>query len=246
MRYSHDQRMARAAELTAVYPASRDILEFYREVVRFQKGIFDEICARGETDVESLAAYFPDLRTLLERVAPETLAPAAARLADPAAQRRLLVDCWEGSLPEDWFFGRALVAPFAEALAARGSVDAQWAGSHCPFCGALPALAILRGEGDGGKRSLQCSLCSTEWQFRRLLCPACGEENKEKLPVYIAEEFEHVRVEACDSCQSYIKSIDLTKNGRAVPAVDEIATVALNIWAEEHGYSKIAPNAVGM
>jgi len=28
--------------------------------------------------------------------------------------------------------------------------------------------------------------------------------------------------------------------------VDEIATLALNIWAEEHGYSKIVPNVVGM
>jgi hypothetical protein len=26
--------------------------------------------------------------------------------------------------------------------------------------------------------------------------------------------------------------VDLTKNGRAVPVVDEIATVALNIWAD--------------
>jgi formate dehydrogenase maturation protein FdhE len=28
--------------------------------------------------------------------------------------------------------------------------------------------------------------------------------------------------------------------------VDEIATVALNIWAEEHGYSKLEPNLLGM
>ncbi len=238
--------MARAGELVAKYPASREILEFYREIVRFQKSIFEEISARSETDVDSLAAYFPDFRTLLRRIAPETLAPSAARLADPAELRRLLSDCWEGSLPEDWFFGRALVAPFAEALAARGSVDPQWTGSHCPFCGARPGLAILRGQGDGGKRSLQCSLCSSEWHFRRILCPNCGEENKDKLPVYVAQEFEHVRVEACESCQCYIKAVDLTTNGRAVPAVDEIATLALNIWAEDHGYTKIAPNAVGM
>src|ERR1700678_2238786 len=39
----------------------------------------------------------------------------------------------------------------------------------------------LRGEGDGGKRSLICSLCATEWQYRRIKCPNCGEEDKEKL-----------------------------------------------------------------
>ena len=76
--------------------------------------------------------------------------------------------------------------------------------------------------------------------------PACGEENKEKLPIYVAAEFDYVRVDACESCHTYIKSVDLTKNGHAVPVVDEIATVALNIWAEEHGYWKLEPNLLGM
>jgi hypothetical protein len=35
-------------------------------------------------------------------------------------------------------------------------------------------------------------------------------------------------------------------DGRAAPLVDEVATLALNIWAEEHGCSKIVPNVVGM
>ncbi len=105
---------------------------------------------------------------------------------------------------------------------------------------------MLRGEGDGGKRSLVCSLCATEWQFRRVICPACGEEDKEKLPIYVASEFDYIRVDACDSCHTYIKSVDLTKNGHAVPIVDEIATVPLNIWAEEHGYWKLEPNLLGM
>ena len=105
---------------------------------------------------------------------------------------------------------------------------------------------VLRGEGDGAKRWLLCSLCSTEWQFRRVLCPGCGEENKDKLPIYTAAEFPAARVDACDNCQTYIKSIDLTKDGRAIPAVDEIATVALNIWAEEHDYAKLETNLLGM
>jgi formate dehydrogenase maturation protein FdhE len=45
---------------------------------------------------------------------------------------------------------------------------------------------------------------------------------------------------------SYTKSLDLTKNGHAVPVVDELATVALNIWAEEHDYAKLEPNLLGM
>ena len=79
-----------------------------------------------------------------------------------------------------------------------------------------------------------------------MLCWSCGEENKDRLPIYTATQFETVRVEACDTCHTYLKSVDLTKDGHAVPVVDEIATVALNIWAEEHGYSKLEANLLGM
>jgi FdhE protein len=117
---------------------------------------------------------------------------------------------------------------------------------QCPFCGEKPVAAVLRPEGDGGKRFLLCSLCFTEWEFRRLLCPNCGEEDKDKLPIYTAEEFPHVRVEACDTCHVYLKAVDLTKNGLAVPEVDELATPALDLWADEHGYTKLQANLFGL
>jgi FdhE protein len=82
--------------------------------------------------------------------------------------------------------------------------------------------------------------------YRRLICPNCGEKDKDKLPVYVAAQIDYVRVEACDTCHTYLKSVDLTKDGFAVPVVDEIATVALNLWAEEHGYTKIETNVLGM
>ena len=107
-------------------------------------------------------------------------------------------------------------------------------------------VAVLRGEGDGGKRSLLCSLCSVEWNFRRVLCPHCGEEDREKLPIFSAEGFDYMRIEACDSCHNYIKAVDLSRNGLAVPVVDELATVSLNLWAEEHGYTKVQLNLLGM
>jgi anaerobic selenocysteine-containing dehydrogenase len=80
----------------------------------------------------------------------------------------------------------------------------------------------------------------------RILCPACGEESVEKLAIYTAEQFGHVRVEACDTCGCYIKTVDLTKNGRAVPIVDELATIPLNLWVREHGYVKVQANMLGI
>jgi FdhE protein len=64
--------------------------------------------------------------------------------------------------------------------------------------------------------------------------------------VYTAKEFPHVRIEACDTCRTYIKSVDLTKNGLAVPVVDELATISLALWADERGYTKVQLNLLGM
>jgi len=85
--------------------------------------------------------------------------------------------------------------------------------------------------------------------LRCIVCPACGEESVDKLPVYVAEgaeELQHVRVEACDTCRHYIKTIDLTKNGRAVPVVDELAAIPLSLWAAENGYTKVSTNLLGL
>jgi len=79
-----------------------------------------------------------------------------------------------------------------------------------------------------------------------MLCPACGEENIEKLVIYTADQFDHVRIEACDTCRYYIKTIDLTKNGNAVPVVDELAAIPLSLWAIENGYSKLQANFLGI
>jgi FdhE protein len=82
--------------------------------------------------------------------------------------------------------------------------------------------------------------------LRSIACAHCGEEAERKLPVYVAEEFPHVRVEACDTCRTYIKSADLTKNGLAVPVLEELASVALNLWAEQREYTKPQLNLFGM
>jgi FdhE protein len=84
-----------------------------------------------------------------------------------------------------------------------------------------------------------------EWEFRRIFCATCGEETETKLPVYVAEQFPYIRVEACETCKFYLRTIDLTKDGNAVPLVDDLAAIPLSLWAEEHGYSRAQPNLLG-
>jgi len=113
---------------------------------------------------------------------------------------------------------------------------------RCPRCDSLPVAGVLRPEGDGGKRFLLCAWCSQEWEFRRLLCAACGEDHEDKLPIYVAEQFPHIRVESCETCKHYLRTIDLTKDGNAVPLVDDLAAIPLSMWAQERGYSPIQAN----
>jgi FdhE protein len=117
--------------------------------------------------------------------------------------------------------------------------------SRCPRCNSLPVVGVLRQEGDGGKRFLQCSFCSQEWEFRRIFCAFCGEHEEQKLAVYITEKLRHIRVEACDTCKHFIRTVDLTKDGHAVPLVDDLAAIPLTLWTEAHGYSRIQGNLLG-
>ena len=54
------------------------------------------------------------------------------------------------------------------------------------------------------------------------------------------------KTHVCQSCKTYIKTVDLTVDGRAVPIVEEIAMLPLDLWAVEQGYNKIQLNLVGM
>jgi FdhE protein len=250
VRVTINQKIARATELAATGGAASGILAFYSGLLRFQKPIFNAFQSKGITDARALVPHFRPLIDLVNRAGPEPLARfASAHLQTEADRESLLLSYWEGGDPvasEAVFFARVLLQPFAESLATRGRIEAQSGSATCPFCTHKPAVAALRGEGDGGKRWLICSLCSTEWEYLRIICPNCGEEHKDKLPVYTAEGLEYVRVDACDTCRAYIKSVDLTRNGLAVPVVDELATVVLNIWAEEHDYTKLESNLLGM
>ena len=79
-----------------------------------------------------------------------------------------------------------------------------------------------------------------------MVCANCGEERPGKLGYFHSSEFDHVRIEACDSCKHYIKAVDLTRLGFAAPLVDEIYAAPLDLWAREHGYTKIELNLVGL
>jgi hypothetical protein len=57
--------------------------------------------------------------------------------------------------------------------------------------------------------------------------------------------FPHVRIEACDACRHYLLNIDLAVDPAAVPIVDELDALPLDLFARERGFSKITANLMG-
>ncbi len=255
-----DKRVARAADLADRFAYAREILAFYGEVLKLQQKISDELSARSaipevsdlpfrmRVDVAEACRNFPALLSLVQEQGTAKLTDEAATIAgmSPEQQQLVLQNFLAGEPTPHSFFARALLQPCAEWLAAT-SLRLSYASNRslCPICDARPQAAVLRPEGDGGKRFLLCSFCLTEWEFRRILCPVCGEEDYQKLPRYCAEDHVSIRVEACDTCHFYLKSIDMTVDGLAVPLVDEVASVPLDLWAAEHGHKKTEPNLMG-
>jgi FdhE protein len=259
-----DKRIQRALDLAQRYPSASEILGFYRYILKFQKTLCDGVSSlsppadggqqrfRELLDVEIATRHLPALLSLVQGQGPSKLAREAAELSRSSWEEQRQI-CLSFLFPADdneqvskCFFARVLFQPYAEMLAQTwNSQSPDSARSVCPVCSARPQVAVLRPEGDGGKRFLVCSFCLTEWEYRRILCPMCGEVDHQKLPRYSAEDMTAVRVEACDTCKYYLKSVDMTVDGLAVPLVDEVASAPLDIWAMEHRFNKISSNLMG-
>jgi len=258
------RRIARAEELGKKYAFAAEMLQFYAVLAKQQSRIFDGLQERprenlfkGDRSLEDLSPVanekFIEFLQILEEKAPAQVGQRAGELRNGPAEVRehLLNSYWDGTHPQkqeiEQFIARAFLQPYAEALRSHSQPqNSMHTPTQCPFCGRRPGLGTLRPLGEGGQRSLVCSFCLAEWPFRRIFCPGCGEEDYRKLPVYTAEEIEHVRVDACDSCKTYLKTVDLTRNGLAEPVVDEIAAIPLDLWAREQGYVKLQVNLMQM
>jgi len=128
---------------------------------------------------------------------------------------------------------RAAAAALAPLLA-----GARWSRGHCPACGALPTLSVVRGK--ERERRLHCGRCGTGWAFARVRCPSCGGSDHERMGyLHTAGEAEHRRAEVCDGCGGYVKCVALLDD----PDTDrllqlDLETTALDFLALERGYTR--------
>lgn len=110
-----------------------------------------------------------------------------------------------------------------------------WTEGYCPVCGKEPKIGSLREE--EGRKFLFCSQCGTEWLFRRIKCPFCGNEEQKNLSYFTVNNDERYRVDVCDACKRYVKIVDLRSSGKEADLdVEDMATLHLDMLANEEGY----------
>jgi len=221
--------------------------------------------------VWAAARVLPAVVEATAAVGPATLGTAArTRLAEGAAGDALAGWLAGAELdPVDRYLARASLGPVLEALGeaagascARGGDDE---GERCPCCGGLPQLSCLADSGQSlvnGPRSLLCARCGWSWNFSRSVCPACGESGEEQLQVYaeqlegpvsgngkdsgdVQPVFPQLRIAACSTCSRYLIEVDMARDEAAVPEVDELAALPLDLHASDQGLTKVTPNLMG-
>jgi FdhE protein len=212
----------------------------------------DPLTGHLAQDADRILAHAPSLMRYAAEEGPQTLSEdSRARRKDLAStsQTRLQV-YWERdrSSAED-YMSRAILRPYVEFLRSKNRApDRVHRRGDCPFCGGRPWISARR-EGslmEGARRMLGCALCGGEWLFGRILCPSCFEENPHKLASFQNDKHPTVRIETCETCQRYVKSIDLSEDARPIPEVDDLVSLSMDLWAADQGYTRIEPGLAGI
>lgn len=126
------------------------------------------------------------------------------------------------------------VCACAEQLSGYLKKAEPWLKGYCPICGSLPILAIFHHE---GARSLICSFCRYQWSVKRVYCPFCETSDNKHLHYFYNEGEDELRIDVCDNCKKYIKTIDTRKAQRMIyPPLEQVSSLHLDYKASEMGY----------
>jgi Protein involved in formate dehydrogenase formation len=252
-------RGRRAEELIRLQPHADELLTLYLALLEPQRQAYEraqeERPAARELPAYVAATVLPVILVATLRAGPEKLRGAAMTRFHEADFPEL-VSRWlrggELSAP-DRYLARAATAPVLEALPELGREIRGASGEaeprHCPSCGGEPQLSYFGLSGEAlvaAPRHLLCSRCSESWVYPRMVCAGCGSQDTAKLPIFAdTDHFANLRADACEVCRRYLLTIDLPKDPAAVPVVDELAALPLDLFVRERGFTKITPNLMG-
>ena len=108
----------------------------------------------------------------------------------------------------------------------------------------MPIMTDLR-EKEGFRYNI-CGFCHAEYRVTRLQCPFCLEKDMAKLEYYEAKEEPGLRINTCKTCKMYIKQTDFRDlDRRALPLVDDLESLSLDVAAREKKYKRPTLSAWG-
>lgn len=158
---------------------------------------------------------------LLKETLPEPLAQTAAKLQEylqASEDNRKTAITWvqdggPGQPPQEvvgllqalgWTAITRALAPVLSSYAEWRNED-NWMRGYCPVCGSLPTLAQLA-PGGQQPRLLACGCCHSTWQYRRIGCPFCENEDPTQLAIFTIEQEPLFRLDTCHECNGYLKT----------------------------------------
>ncbi|GAA4986968.1 FdhE protein [Nonomuraea thailandensis] len=262
----YGQERARALELRERYPHAGEVLGLYLALV----GVWESACGCARLK-QAAAEVLPRVVAATVAHGPPALAKAVGGAVGGAGSGAgggdgaALLAAWvadEELTPVERYLARATmrVVPFEGRP--------EGAPGRCPACGGPPQLSYRVASEDplvSGRRVLACAKCPHEWSFSATTCPNCGESGRRTVhaegaggapgdraaPSVGRREaeaealFPQLRAETCESCHRYLIDVDLGREPRAVPRVDELAAVPIDLHMAEQGHTKITPNLMG-
>lgn len=256
-----------AAEVLGCYLAVLDVWQQAWDTARADPPDAGQLVAWAAEHV------LPNVLRATEASGPEPLAKAVRAVIEDDAVDQALAGWLAGAelAPVEQYLARAcLYAPLLALGGAAGEscVDdpSPRGGQRCPRCGGPPQVSFRRESGDrlvSGGRHLACGRCGHTWSFSSSSCAYCGETEGARRTVYAEQHdgpvvdrteggaepaqamFPHLRIDACASCQHYLIDVDLGRDNRAAPEVDELAALPLALYAADQGLTKITPNILG-
>lgn len=196
----------------------------------------------GQAFKSALAADALDLDAALREV--------QARFTGQAAAEPVLA-AWSEKTPDAPSAMAFLVAAAAAPALEAGAVALAEAAGHdpekihptgnCPICGSLPYILELRGK--EGQRFAHCAYCRHTYRIRRIACACCNTNTADQLKYFTAEGEPGYRVDTCEACKTYIKTMDFRDLDREVFApLNDLESLALDILAKNEGFHRMAPS----
>jgi formate dehydrogenase maturation protein FdhE len=250
-------RRRRAEQLLAREKHAAGLLRLYAALTEAWTEIAQDVSTNPPAPTE-LADYVATraMPRVLDRTmigGPEALREALVgrfHEGDPAAMVRAWLAGDEQPVT-DRYLARAAASPVLETVPALARSTGSQASDlrHCPNCGGLPQLSSFGVSDEAlvtASRSLVCARCAESWAYPRMVCAGCGNDDTASLPIYSDHErFASLRLDACEVCKGYLVTVDRPKDREAVPVVDELVALPLDLYALERGFHKITPNLMG-